>query len=73
VTTGCAQSPVRDEAQMISAILERNTELYHTLFKPCARSVYRMALSFVKNESEAEDVAQGGLSQSLPRSCGFSR
>jgi RNA polymerase sigma-70 factor (ECF subfamily) len=43
---------------MISAILEGNTELYHTLIKPYELSVYRMALSFVKNESEAEDVAQ---------------
>lgn len=56
--TAGAQSPVRDEAQMISAILEGNTELYHTLISPYERSVYRMALSFVKNESEAEDVAQ---------------
>jgi RNA polymerase sigma-70 factor (ECF subfamily) len=48
----------RDEAQMISAILAGDTELYHQLIQPYELSVYRMALSFVKNETEAEDVAQ---------------
>ena len=58
MTIGSAESLVRDEAQMISAVLAGNTELYHTLIKPYEHSVYRLALSFVKNESEAEDVAQ---------------
>jgi RNA polymerase sigma-70 factor, ECF subfamily len=48
----------RDEAQMIAAILAGDRELYHTLIQPYEFSVYRMALSFVKNETEAEDVAQ---------------
>ena len=48
----------RDEAQMISAVLAGDTELYHQLIQPYELSVYRMALSFVKNETEAEDVAQ---------------
>jgi len=43
---------------MISAILAGDTELYHQLIQPYEFSVYRMALSFVKNETEAEDVAQ---------------
>lgn len=53
-----AESPARDEAEMIAAILAGNTELYHALIRPYEHAVYRMALSFVKNESEAEDVAQ---------------
>ena len=53
-----APSPVRDEARMISAILAGDTEQYHALIRPYEHAVYRMALSFVKNESEAEDVAQ---------------
>jgi RNA polymerase sigma-70 factor, ECF subfamily len=53
-----ARSPVRDEAQMISAILAGDRELYHELIQPYELSVYRMALSFMKNETEAEDVAQ---------------
>lgn len=53
-----ARSPERDEAQMISAILAGDRELYHKLIQPYELSVYRMALSLVKDETEAEDVAQ---------------
>ncbi|HWE85213.1 MAG TPA: sigma-70 family RNA polymerase sigma factor [Terracidiphilus sp.] len=52
------RSPERDEAQMIAAILAGDRELYHRLIQPYELSVYRMAMSFVKNETEAEDVAQ---------------
>ncbi|MFZ0633475.1 MAG: sigma-70 family RNA polymerase sigma factor [Acidobacteriaceae bacterium] len=48
----------RDEAQMIASILGGDRELYHKLIRPYELSVYRMALSFVKDETEAEDVAQ---------------
>lgn len=65
MATGGAQSPFRDEAQMISAILEGNTELYHALIKPYEHSIYRLALSFVKNESETEDVAQEAFLKAL--------
>lgn len=53
-----AESPVRDEARMIAAICAGSTELYHSLIRPYERSVYKLALSFMKNETEAEDVAQ---------------
>jgi RNA polymerase sigma-70 factor, ECF subfamily len=43
---------------MIAAILAGDRELYHRLIQPDELSVYRMALSFVRNETEAEDVAQ---------------
>jgi RNA polymerase sigma-70 factor (ECF subfamily) len=58
VTIADAIFPQRDEAQMIAAILAGDRELYHGLIQPYELSVYRMALSFVKNETEAEDVAQ---------------
>jgi RNA polymerase sigma-70 factor, ECF subfamily len=48
----------RDEAQMIASILGGDTQQYHALIRPYERSVYKMALSFMKNESDAEDVAQ---------------
>ena len=48
----------RDEAQMIAAILAGDIQLYHQLIRPYERSVYMMALSYVKNEADAEDVAQ---------------
>src|SRR5215469_4127969 len=53
-----ARSSERDEAQMISAILAGDRELYHKLIQPYELRVYRMALSLVKDETEAEDVAQ---------------
>jgi RNA polymerase sigma-70 factor (ECF subfamily) len=49
---------VRDEEQMIASILRGDSEQYHDLIRPYEHSVYRMALSFMKNESDAEDVAQ---------------
>jgi RNA polymerase sigma-70 factor, ECF subfamily len=58
VNAADARPAKRDEAQIIAAILAGDRELYHTLIQPYELSVYRMALSFVKNEAEAEDVAQ---------------
>ena len=43
---------------MIADILAGDRELYHRLIQPYELTVYRMALSFVKDEMEAEDVAQ---------------
>jgi RNA polymerase sigma-70 factor (ECF subfamily) len=48
----------RDEARMIASILAGDTQLYHQLIRPYERSVYMMALSYMKNEADAEDVAQ---------------
>ena len=46
---------------MIVAILAGDTQLYHELIRPYERSVYLMALSYIKNEADAEDVAQEAL------------
>jgi RNA polymerase sigma-70 factor (ECF subfamily) len=48
----------RDEPRMIAAILAGDSEQYHELIRPYERSVFKMALSFMKNEADAEDVAQ---------------
>ncbi len=53
-----ASTEHRDEAQMIATILAGDTQLYHQLIRPYERSVYMMALSYMKNEADAEDVAQ---------------
>jgi RNA polymerase sigma-70 factor, ECF subfamily len=53
-----AETSTRSEAEMIAAILAGDTQLYHELIRPCERSVYLMALSYMKNEADAEDVAQ---------------
>jgi RNA polymerase sigma-70 factor, ECF subfamily len=43
---------------MIAAILGGEIQLYHELIRPYERSVYVMALAYMKNEADAEDVAQ---------------
>ena len=43
---------------MIAAILAGETQVYHELIRPYEQSVYMMALSYMKNEADAEDVAQ---------------
>ena len=46
------------EAQKIASILAGNTQEFHDLIRPHERSVYVMALSMLKNEADAEEVAQ---------------
>jgi RNA polymerase sigma-70 factor (ECF subfamily) len=53
-----ATSEIRDEAQMIAQILAGNSQLFHELIRPYERRVYIMALSFLRNEADAEDAAQ---------------
>jgi RNA polymerase sigma-70 factor, ECF subfamily len=48
----------RDEAQRIASILAGNTHEFHDLIRPYERSAYVMALSILKNEADAEEVAQ---------------
>jgi RNA polymerase sigma-70 factor, ECF subfamily len=48
----------RDEPQMITSILAGESRLFHELIRPYERSVYVMALSFLKNEADAEDATQ---------------
>ena len=43
---------------MIAAVLAGEIQLYHELIRPYERSVYVMAQSYMKNEADAEDVAQ---------------
>lgn len=43
---------------MIASILAGDTQLYHELIRPYERNVYVMALSYMKNEADAEDVTQ---------------
>jgi len=43
---------------MIAAVIAGEIHLYHELIRPYERSVYVMALSYMKNEADAEDVVQ---------------
>src|SRR5258708_7185771 len=47
-----------NEATLISAILAGDSRLFHDLIRPHERSVYMIALAVVKNEADAEEVAQ---------------
>ena len=53
-----ATGEVRDEGQMIAAIIAGDSQLFHELIRPYERRVYAMALSFLHNEADAEDAAQ---------------
>lgn len=55
MTDGAA---IRDETAMIAAVLRGDPRQFHELIRPYERSVYLMALSMLRNEAEAEDVAQ---------------
>lgn len=71
VSIADASSQERDEAQMIAAILAGDRDLYHPLIQPYELSVYRIAMSFVKNETEAEDVAQEAFLKALHNLANF--
>jgi len=43
---------------MITAIIAGDAQLFHELIRPYERRVYAMALSFLRNEADAEDAAQ---------------
>jgi RNA polymerase sigma-70 factor, ECF subfamily len=46
------------EAEYIRRILAGERRLFHDLIRPCERPIYFLLLSILKNEAEAEDVAQ---------------
>ena len=49
---------LRDEPRMIASILAGDAHLFHELIRPYERRVYAMALSFLRNEADAEDATQ---------------
>ncbi len=56
--TRAAPDEGRDEAAMIVSILAGKMSVYHDLIRPYEKRVFLMALSLMKNEADAEDVAQ---------------
>jgi RNA polymerase sigma-70 factor, ECF subfamily len=61
----------RSEPEMIAAILAGDIQLYHELIRPYERGVYLMALSYMKNEADAEDVAQEATVRALRKLSSF--
>ena len=47
-----------EESELIAAIGAGDAQLYHRLIRPYERCVYMMSLCCMKNEKDAEDVAQ---------------
>lgn len=56
---------------MIAAILGGEIQLYHELIRPYERSVYVMALSYMKNEADAEDAAQEAIIRAFQKLSSF--
>ncbi len=46
------------EVESIRRILAGEKHLFHDLIRPCERSIYFLLYSLLKNETDAEDVAQ---------------
>jgi RNA polymerase sigma-70 factor, ECF subfamily len=66
-----SQAPNRTEGELIAGILAGETQLYHELIRPHERSVYLLALSYVQNEADAEDVAQEAFVQAFRNLASF--
>ena len=66
-----ATSEVRDEGQMIAAIIAGDSQLFHELIRPYERRVYAMALSFLHNEADAEDAAQEAFLKAFRKLASF--
>jgi RNA polymerase sigma-70 factor (ECF subfamily) len=47
-----------DEQQLIQRILDGETDLFHELVRPCARMVFCVCQSVLRNRDDAEDAAQ---------------
>jgi RNA polymerase sigma-70 factor (ECF subfamily) len=59
------------EAALIAVILAGEREKFHDLIRPYERQVYLTALSLVKNETEAEDVAQEAILRAYRKLASF--
>src|SRR5215813_7374656 len=59
------------EAALIAAILGGDRDKFHDLIRPYERQVYLTALSLLKNETEAEDVAQEAILRAYRKLASF--
>jgi RNA polymerase sigma-70 factor (ECF subfamily) len=60
-----------NEAALIAAILSGEREKFHDLIRPYERQVYLTALAMVKNEAEAEDIAQESVLRAYRKLASF--
>jgi RNA polymerase sigma-70 factor (ECF subfamily) len=59
------------ETALITAILAGEREKFHDLIRPYERQVYLTSLSLVKDETEAEDVAQEAILRAYRKLASF--
>jgi RNA polymerase sigma-70 factor (ECF subfamily) len=52
------------ELDLVMRILNGEKQLFHDLIRPCERAAYLTAFSILKNEADAEDVAQEAILKS---------
>jgi RNA polymerase sigma-70 factor, ECF subfamily len=51
----------KQDMELIRAILQGNRDLYHELIRPHERTIYLTAYSLLRDEADAEDVAQEAI------------
>ncbi len=61
----------QDEAELIARVLAGQRDLFHELVLPYERSVYFAAYSVLRNEHDAEDVAQEAVLKALKNLASF--
>lgn len=66
-----AEAQQEREAALIAAILAGEREKFHDLIRPYERQVYLTSLSLVKDEAEAEDVAQEAILRAYRKLASF--
>jgi|SRR5579884_905548 len=59
------------ETALIAAILNGEREKFHDLIRPYERQVFLTALALVKNETEAEDIAQEAILRAYRKLASF--
>jgi RNA polymerase sigma-70 factor, ECF subfamily len=52
------------DLELVTRILNGEKQLFHDLIRPCERAAYLTAFSLLKNEADAEDVAQEAIIKS---------
>ena len=54
----CGKRLDKNETELIRRVREGDAEAFYELVRPCERAVFLAALSLVKNDADAEEVAQ---------------
>ena len=62
---------LQEEQRIIIQILAGQVQLFHKLIQPYERPVYRMALTLLHNEADAEDVAQEAFLKAFSKLTAF--